>query len=256
MHHFCTYFDTRFLLRALALHQSLQCHAQPFTLHALCLDQMSDQTVLRLNEPTLRPITLEDLESADDELKQVKPTRSQVEYYFTCTPALTRHVMNRQPDADVVSYVDADLYFFSSPAPVFDEMRDANVLIIGHRYPPALAHFQRYGKYNVGLVSFRRSAVGLACLQSWREQCLQWCYERIEDGRYADQKYLDDWPQRFDGVVELQHKGANLAPWNLTNYKLTIRDGRVWVDDDPLIFYHFHRLKSVGPCLGSIPKMR
>ena len=88
-----------------------------------------------------------------------------------------------------------------------------------------------------------------ACLHWWREQCIEWCYDRVEDGRFADQRYLDTWPDRFPGVVVLRHKGANLAPWNVSNYKVREDRGRVWVDEQPLIFFHFHGLKKVNTWL-------
>src|SRR5439155_1472389 len=59
------------------------------------------------------------------------------------------------------------------------------------------------------------------------------------------QKYLDDWPSRFQRVAVLQHKGANLAPWNLANYTIRANGDRVLVDEDPLIFFHFHRLRQI-----------
>ena len=59
------------------------------------------------------------------------------------------------------------------------------------------------------------------------------------------QKYLDDWPTRFENVVVLQHKGAGLAPWNLAGYSTSIQGNQVFVDDDPLIFYHFSGFKMV-----------
>ncbi len=107
----------------------------------------------------------------------------------------------------------------------------------------------------MGWVSFRRDAEALVCLRWWRERCLEWCYDRCEDGRFADQKYLDDWPSRFQGVAVLQHKGANLAPWNLANYTIREAGNRVWVDEQPLIFFHFHRLKQIegwvyDPCIS------
>src|SRR5207244_8164736 len=96
----------------------------------------------------------------------------------------------------------------------------------------------------VGWVSFRRDAHALACLHWWRERCLEWCYDRYEDGRFADQKYLDDWPSRFQRVAVLQHKGANLAPWNLANYTIRANGDRVLVDEAPPILSHFQDRKS------------
>src|SRR5262249_28408048 len=87
------------------------------------------------------------------------------------------------------------------------------------------------------------------CLRWWRQRCLEWCYDRLEDGKFADQKYLDDWPSRFPGVVVLRHKGANLAPWNVARYKIRRHKGTVLIDSDPLICYHFHSLKIVTPHL-------
>jgi hypothetical protein len=42
-------------------------------------------------------------------------------------------------------------------------------------------------------------------------------------------------------VIEL--KGANLAMWNVARYQLSIQEGRVLVDNEPLIFFHFHGLR-------------
>jgi hypothetical protein len=180
------------------------------------------------------------------------------------------YLLNRYPDIDLITYLDADLYFFADPAPIFSELGDNSILIIAHRFPERLRDKEAHGIYNVGFLSFRNDAAGRECLQWWRERCLEWCYDRPEGGRFADQKYLDDWPARFTGVVDLQHKGANLAPWNFMNYTIQPsspaprpqREGRVssgspsllaergpggevnlTVDGQPLIFYHYHGLK-------------
>src|SRR5205823_10040223 len=98
----------------------------------------------------------------------------------------------------------------------------------------------------VGLMAFRNDSFGRECLEWWRERCLEWCYDRLEGDRFADQKYLDDWPTRFERVVVLQHKGAGVAPWNAMNYQICLQNGRVIVDGQPLIFYHFHGLKIIN----------
>jgi hypothetical protein len=153
--------------------------------------------------------------------------------------------LNNYPQVDIITYLDSDLFFFADPAPVYTEMADYSIAIIEHRFLPQLRHAEKWGIYNVGWLSFRRDESALTCLRWWRERCIEWCYDRHESNRFADQKYLDDWPSRFRKVIVLQHKGANLAPWNLGNYRIHVDKGRIWVDEQPLIFFHFHRLKQI-----------
>ncbi len=245
MRYFCTYFDHRYLPRGLALYQSLVRHCPSFQLWVLCMDQEAYTVLSKMQLSNVHPIRLEDFEKGDRELLRAKQDRSPIEYYFTCSPSLPLFILNNWPEVDIITYLDADLFFFSDPAPIYEEMRDASVAIIGHRFPPELRRPEEFGIYNVGWVSFKHDEHGLACLNWWRRQCIEWCYDRVEDGRFADQKYLDDWPTRFRNVVVLQHKGANLAPWNLANYNIHADDKGVWVDECSLIFFHFSGFKQI-----------
>src|SRR5262249_1819337 len=177
----------------------------------------------RLALPGLRPIALAALEKGDPALARARLDRTRVEYYFTCTPSLPLFVLNHTSGVEVVTYLDADLYFFGDPAPVAAELGSGSVLIIPHRFPEHLKHAEAYGIYNVGLLCFRNDERGRACLTWWRERCLEWCHDRLEGERFADQGYLNDWPARFPGVVVLQHPGVNLAPWNVARYRLRLR---------------------------------
>jgi hypothetical protein len=244
--HFCTYFDHRFLPRGLALHDSLQRHCSPFVLWVLCLDDLCYDALKRFELPGVHLISLSQLEQADPALLIAKGNRSLVEYYFTCTPCLPRYVLGREAGIDLITYVDADLFFFSDPTPIFNELGSASIGIVGHRFAPELSYKAIYGKYNVGILCFRRDHESARCLEWWRERCLEWCHDRVEDGRFADQKYLDEWPQRFGSVKVLEHKGVNLAPWNIANYTLTKGGGLPSADGDCLVVYHFHALNKIG----------
>ena len=250
MRYYCTYFDRYYLLRGLALYRSLIQHAEPFMLWVLCFDDWSFDVIAKLAQPNLRPIALADFERGDTDLAAIKPTRSKVEYYFTCSPSLPLYLIKRHPEIDLLTYLDADLYFYASPEPIFAEMGTASVLISEHRYPPHLKAMEIHGIYNVGLLAFRNDDLAYACLSWWRAQCLEWCYDRPENGKYADQKYLDDWPERFAGVKVSEHPGAGLAPWNWANSHIQPRpDGTFLVDGQPLIFFHFHGLKILNAWL-------
>lgn len=249
MRYYCTYFDSPFLPRALALFASLGRHGGPFRLWALCMDDAAYRRLQELALPEVEPIRLGDFESGDIGLAQARGTRSALEYYFTCTPTLPLFVMAHHPDVDLITYLDADLYFYSSPEPLFEELGEASIGIIPHRFSARVRDRERCGIFNVGWISFRRDEQGLACLHRWREQCLEWCYARMEDGRYADQKYLDAWPDLYSNLRVLQHPGANLGPWNLAGHRISDRGGEIKVDGEPLIFYHFTSFMRVAPWL-------
>ncbi len=132
--------------------------------------------------------------------------------------------------------------FYSSPNPIFEEMEGKSVLIVPHRFPENQREKEKFGIYNVGWVSFRNDCIAKECLWWWRERCLEWCYDRVEPGRFGDQKYLDEWPHRFPGIHVLQHLGAGLGPWNWMAFRITVEGENAAVDGVPLIFYHFHGL--------------
>ena len=252
MRYFCTYFDQNYLSRGLALHASLRRHCPSFQLWILCMDEATHAALTRLALPGTRLICQDEFERGDAPLLTAKANRSIVEYYFTCTPSLLLHVLRHHEEVDILTYLDADLYFFSDLEPIFAEFGDRSIGIIAHRFTPEMRHLEFYGLFNVGLLVFRRDAHGLACMEWWRERCIEWCYNRAEGSRFGDQKYLDDWPNRFPGVVVLAHKGANVAVWNLGNYTVALRSGGVFVDEQPLIFFHYHSLKTLRPWLFSL----
>tara|TARA_B100000315_G_C14575387_1_gene587654 strand:- start:687 stop:1685 length:999 start_codon:yes stop_codon:yes gene_type:complete len=246
MYHFCTYFDKNYLIRGLALYKSLTKQIPEFYLYVLCLDNEVYKFLKNNNYDRIIPVSLEDFENGDDELKSKKNTRSKVEYYFTCTPSFIIYILKHFSGIDIITYLDSDLYFFGDPKPIYEECGNNSILIIGHRFHETEKSRLKFGVYNVGYLSFRNDMNSAECLEWWRERCLEWCYSRVEDNKFADQKYLDNWPILFKKVCQLKHKGAGLAPWNTVNYNYTICNNQVYVDDFPLIFYHFHNFNRIN----------
>lgn len=242
---YCSYFDHNYLSRGVALYRSLQRHAPGTRLWVLCLSEQCHTVLTAMKLPGVTAVRLADFEAADPEVAATRATRSTIEYYFTCTPAWMRYVMQREADAEWVTYLDGDLYFFAAPEPIYDELREASVAIIPHRYARDIGRLQRFGTYNVGWVGARNDAEGIAVIGWWRERCIEWCHDYVDGDRFADQGYLDGFAACSPRVKAIENIGANLAPWNIGNYRLAVRDGAVVLDDrQNLVFFHFQGLRK------------
>jgi hypothetical protein len=242
---YCTYFDHNYLSRGLALYHSLQRHAPGSRLWVLCLSEACHRTLAALDLPDLVLVRLADFEAADPEVAATRAHRSTVEYYFTCTAAWTLFVIAREADAGWVTYLDGDLFFFASPEVIYAELGDAAAAIIPHRYTAKLARLRKFGTYNVGWVGARNNLEGIAIMQWWRQQCIEWCHDYVDGNRFADQGYLDAFPRLFKRVKIIGNIGANLAPWNIGNYRIDVRGDQVMIDAvSSLVFFHFQGLRK------------
>jgi hypothetical protein len=248
--HYVTLFDRFYLPQGLALHSSMQRHCGDFTLWVLCMDQEVHTLLSCLDLPQVRLLQLSDWETP--ELLAVKPGRTRGEYCWTLTPFSVQFVFSSDPEVARVTYVDADTWFLSSPKPIFDELRQSGkaVLITEHAYAPEHDQTATFGRYCVQFMCFERVS-GEAVRAWWELRCLEWCFARHEDGKFGDQKYLDDWEVRFrDQVHVLRNQALTMGPWNASRFpysaavvwhfhkvRLDIRAGRVrrmWGGDYPL----------------------
>ena len=226
------------------LYRSLSQVCDSFRLWVFCMDDRTAAALRAFELPHAEIVTLDALEGFDAALLGVKPDRNPVEYCWTATPAVCLYAFAADPEIEQITYLDADVRFYSDPAPLFAEIGDAAIAIVPHRYAPDHVHAEAVnGTYNVEWVTFKRDSAGLEALNWWHGKCIEWCYQRVEDGKMGDQKYLDDWPERFDRAHVVQHPGAGLAPWNVSAHQLSDEGGVPQVDGRPLIFYHYHSLR-------------
>ena len=245
--YFCTYFDHNYLVFGMTLFDSLVKSGIDFELFVLTL---SDECYSRLENADSRiiPVRLQELEEYDPELAQCRFNRSRTEYIFTLSPCLPLFLFEKFSRIDLLTYLDSDLYFFNSPEILYDELGEKSLYIIEHRFSEEHRYrAEMNGKFNMAFQIYRKNETGIACLKKWRSQCLKWCFDRVEDGKFADQKYLDSWPEDFkDEVVISANCGANLAPWNINNYILKKTENGFTVDGKDIVFVHYQSFKIPG----------
>ncbi len=227
------------------LYSSLRQHCPDSKLFVLCLDSWCKAILSSLALEGLYPIDLNDLERDDPELLHVKPTRTLIEYYFTLTPCFLRYLLMGPHSLNHVTYLDADLYFFSDPTPLIAGLAAHQIGIVPHRYSPGLNGLERFGLFNVAFNYFNRGELSLSCLDRWRCQCLAWCHDQLDGERFADQKYLNEWPQLYGDQIVIHHPGVDLAPWNLGTHHLVKQGELLMVDNQPLICFHYHGISRL-----------
>ncbi len=235
---FTTLFNSYYLPKGIAMIESLSQHCDNFHLYVFAYDEKCYAYLQTQNYPNVTVLSLSQLEQYFPQLLEVKPSRTFAEYCWTTTAFTIKYCLENF-DIDHCTYLDADLYFFANPRALVEEMGDKDILITEHRYAPQYDQSRTAGKYCVQFSTAKNNENGRKVIDWWKDACHAWCYSRYEDGKFGDQKYLDDWTIRFKGVHVLQHLGGGLAPWNVCQYDLS---------QIKPVFYHFHYFRSSEIC--------
>lgn len=228
---YCTLFDSNYAAQGLALYYSLVRHStERIRLHVLPMDDDAKKILEALDLPQIVIVDQSTFYRKMDLLTS-KKNRSWREFCWTCASNLCTFLLLNNQD---ITYVDADCFFFSDPAPVFEEIGTRSIGITPHRLIESKRHLEVNGKFNVGFVYFKKTSVGFECAERWAEDCRNRCSKDVGCG---DQKYLDEWPWKYGPWLCEIEVGVNVGPWSLGNWKVTSGPK---VDDVPVVSYHFH----------------
>jgi hypothetical protein len=231
MNYFCTYFDQNYLSKFLTLKASLDQHKSEYTFFILSLDNFVSDFFQKNNFKNVQLINLMDLEVEYADLLVAKKNRNLIEYYFTLSPFLPRYI-HKKFNVSQISYLDSDFYFFKDPSKFISQSSDSSVVLIKQESNPI------YGLYNVGWILFNfNNHETKEIVKQWGVQCLNSCSDIPNPGKnlYADQKYLDNWPQQLKKIKILYPEYTCLSPWDKNN--------AIEENIESMISFHFHGLE-------------
>jgi hypothetical protein len=232
MENFVTLFDNNYVSQGIALHRSLERVMPEFHLWIVAVDDKCFNTLEKIKLTNTTILRLSSL--ITPELINARKNRTNGEFCWTLTPFVFDFVFNEDPRIERVTYLDADVWFRKSPKLIFEKFdySQKSVLITDHGYAPEHDQSSLSGQYCVQFLCFMR--VGSEVLRDqWKKQCLSWCFNRVEDGKFGDQKYLDNWPTEFPSKVYiLDDHSLLLAPWNATRFPY-----------GNSVLWHFHGFK-------------
>lgn len=171
-----------------------------------------------------------------------------IELNTSVKPFVFDYLFKNYSDAEIVMYFDPDTYVFDKLTSIEDELKDNSILLTPHIYTPIEFDgesptentFTQHGIYNLGFLALKRSKETGKLLDWWMRRLEVNCYIRTGEGIFVDQLPMNFAPLFFNEVKISDNWGLNMAPWNLHERDLVLREGKYFVNDEyPLIFYHF-----------------
>ena len=247
-YNFYTFFDKNFFYKGLALYRSLQKTCSDFVLFVLCGDEITFDLLYKMNLNNVKSITLQELEKEDTDLLSIKNTRTHIEYLWTTKASLALFLFKKYPQLETLSYLDADLYFFSDPRPLFDELNNDFILITKSDVSVEYKRLLPQAPYNTQFIIFKNHPESIKVLEWWRKKLIERCYgrpsgilfKRNKNMQGADQIYLTNWVNQFRGIHVLQNQKLCLLPLNVNKYNISYKNNNIYADETKIIFYHFH----------------
>jgi hypothetical protein len=240
----CTLFDFRFAIQGITMIESVERHTSAsINWVTLALDAETYDYLTKLQKENLRVLRFEDLE--DQDLQNLFGVRPWGEICWTSAACLLSYCLKNSRADELVAYIDADCFFFQDFLEFlkYAEPRQ-RIFIHEHRFSEDRAEWlAKSGRFNVGVVAGFKSDEFDRCVTRWREQVIDDCSVNQELGKCGDQSYLNEWPNLYQNLRIVDLKGAGVAPWNLNNYRLGVRETGPTVDGESIIFFHFHGLK-------------
>ncbi|MDF2546533.1 MAG: hypothetical protein K0R93_1431 [Anaerosolibacter sp.] len=245
---YATIVSDRYICKAITMYKSLARHSKSFHLFMLCTDEVAYKMINSMNLKKVTCIMLDEVEDRD--LLSIKSRRTKTEYSWTLKPALLHYIMTHYSTAQYYAMIDSDLFFFADPIKIFNEAPQASLYLTDHYNSKRFQHYyNKSGKINSGFVGCKNNETALAAVEWWKSRCIAWCFNRFDQVKklYGDQRHLETWPKLFSNVHIVRSKGAHVAPWNIEGYQLSERDGKLYVNDQRIVLYHFSGFGIYSP---------
>lgn len=185
-----------------------------------------------------------------------------IELNTSIKPSFFKYLIDTYKNVEKIIYFDPDIQIFNNLSLVEKYLEINDILItphILHTLPiddlsPSENLFLNFGIYNLGFMALNaKSQNTLDLLNWWEEKTLKIGFNRVSEGLFVDQLWINLAPIFFNNVKVLQEYGFNVAPWNLHERNLINKNDNEYImkDSSKLIFYHFSSYNYTKPELFS-----
>lgn len=151
-----------------------------------------------------------------------------------------------------VTVIDCDLWFFSSPEPVFEEIGDALMAVLPHGFAPAarglpgitMESHRQCGLYNAGWVTFGDLAPAADFAELCRQGPIAYREQPDENGVLLGEQGCLESLAIAIGAHVIAHPGAAPGPWCANAQELRqFDDDSLQFGGRPLVAWHYHSFR-------------
>jgi len=211
-----------------------------------------DFPVVELGKKEFKVIPVDDLQITD--LERWRLTYQTVEFCTAVKPFAFKFLCN---DYLEVAYFDPDIVVYDDLSRLWNKLVGKNILLTPHitsstnwGNTPADEHFLSCGAYNLGFIAVSLSIESKLFLDWWSKKVERMCVIEKGKGLFVDQKWMDLVPGMFSDVLIVREPSWNVAYWNIATRSIREAEGRYFVGDTPLFFFHFSGVGFVGSHLS------
>lgn len=245
----CTVISKNYLSHARILAQSFQEHHPGSTFVVLLCDRIDGYF-----DPENEPFEMIDVSKLEIPCFQEMSFRYNViELDTAVKPFFFRHLFARG-DIGKLIFFDPDI-LITAPLTELSALLDRHAIILTPHMTapvddgrlPSEQTILQAGVHNLGFIAMRKSATTDAMLYWWGDRLNRYCFIKVEEGLFVDQKWMDLAPGYFGDVHLLRHPGYNVAFWNLHERMIGRENARWTVNGEQLFFFHFSGYDPLAP---------
>jgi hypothetical protein len=242
---FFTYFSSGYVIPGITAIESFLITNTNSIGFVVCLDNESYEILSEIFvDKRVKVYHIDHFSYISKKLFDYQNERSYAESLISIKPELMHRIMTEIPDSDYLIYIDADLFFTSSIELILPTSSSEIGLLSQHQFSKQQEPSYKYGTYNAGLIILKSCDESIDLLLEWAKKCDEWCFLWCENGKFADQGYLNELSNR-SGIVSDATPGLNNGVYffQYSKRKIERRSGKTYIEDSELICFHFHGFK-------------
>lgn len=246
----CTIISCNYLALARTLMQSVEQHHPECARHVLLVDENRG----RFDPAAERFQVLPVADLALPHARRFLYRYSLLELNTAVKPWFLQRLFE-QYGYDQVTYLDPDIALYGRLDEVTRSLADSGLAVLTPHLTapvcdtlrPSEHDILKAGTYNLGFLALRRHPRLADFLRWWQTHLEYDCRVNLAENLFVDQRWMDLAPALFPDVQVLRDPGYNVAYWNVHQRPVTRHEGRYWVQDRPLAFFHFSGLEPLAP---------